>query len=135
MIKLFFWFYFLVLSLNCLGAQTEQSVNIELEGLIAKQVSTTKYTHLVLPVPQQLISDNATLQLSAGIEKVKVKFSILSNWPNSKQILTNTIDKASSANYIRLLLIKVEQQTLPSNMLTLYWRNNQKNQLAHESSL
>lgn len=132
MIKLIFrfgLFYFLVLSLNSFSAQTDSLINIELEPLIVKKISTMKLTRLLLPVPKNLISNDATLQLTAGIEKVNTKFSIVNAWPNTKQDVIKKIDKVSSANYIRLLLIEIDQQTLPSTSITLYWRNHQKNQL------
>ena len=71
MIKLIFrigLFYFFVLSLKSYGAQTDSLVNIELGSKIVKQISTMKLTRLLLPVPQQLISNDATLQLTAGME-------------------------------------------------------------------
>lgn len=140
MIKLIFrfsLFYFLVLSLKSFGAQTDSSVNIELEPLIATQISTMKLTRLLLPVPKQLMSSDATLQLSAGIEQVKAKFSIVNAWSKTKQdsIKKTDTETVSGASYIRLLLIEVEQQTLSSKGLTIYWRNHQKNQLTKAVSL
>lgn len=140
MIKLIFrfvLFYFLVLSLNSFGAQTDSDslVNIELESKIAKQIATMKLTRLLLPVPKQLISNDATLQLTIGGAKVKATFSIVNAWPKTKQVSLKKNDIVSSANYIRLLLIEIEQQTLASNNLTLYWHNHQKNQLINEAYL
>ena len=123
------------MSFGGFGAQTESMVNIELEPLIAKQISTTKYTHLLLPIPQQLISSDATLQLTAGSDKAKAKFSIVNVWPKIKPDSIKTANTVSRANHIRLLLIEVKQQNLPSKTLTLYWRNYQKNQLIHRTYL
>lgn len=140
MIKLIFrfvLFYFLVLSLNSFGAQTvsDSSVNIELEPQIVKKISTMKLTRLLLPVTKQLISNDATLQLTVGIEKVKAKFSIVNAWPKTKQDSIKKTDTVSGKNYIRLLLIEVEQQALPSKNVTLYWRNHQENRLTNGSEL
>ena len=138
MIKLIFRigiFYFLALSLKSYGVQTDSLVNIELESESVKQISTMKLTRLLLPIPQQLISNDATLRLTAGIKTVKAKFSIVNAWPKSKQDYIKKNDNVSSINYIRLLLIEVEQQPLSTKELTLYWHNNQENKLTNEAYL
>jgi hypothetical protein len=133
-IKLIFRFglyCFLVLSLKSYGAQTDLLVNIELEPQIVKKISTMKLTRLLLPVPQKLISNDATLQLIAGIEKIKAKFSIVNVWSTIQKDDIKKANKVRNAHYIRLLLIEVEQQDLPSKQITLYWRNHQKNRLTN----
>jgi len=122
-------FYFLTFSFYSFGTQTDSSISINIEPQLEKNISTLKLTRLLLPVPQQFISNDATLQLSAGIDQIKAKFSIVNIWPSIKQADTKKVDNVVNTNYIRLLLIDVEQQTLSSNNLTLYWHNNQANQI------
>jgi hypothetical protein len=132
MIKLVFQFgllCFSIFSIKSFAFQIDSSVNIELEPQVAAQISTMKLTRFLLPVPKQLMSSDATIHLSAGIEKVKAKFSIMNAWSKTKQDSIKITDTVSGANYIRLLLIEVEQQNHPFKGFTLHWRNHQKNQL------
>ena len=104
MIKLIFRigiFYFLALSLKSYGVQTDSLVNIELESETVKQISTMKLTRLLLPIPQQLISNDAKLQFTADIKIVKAKFSIVNAWPKSKQdYIKKTIKSAALIIYV-----------------------------------
>lgn len=127
--------FFSVFSFNSFGAQTGSLISIALEQHVIKQIATLKNTHLIIPVPHQLISDDASLQIFAGEDKINAEFSVVNVWPNLKNDLIEQKNKVSSAKYIRLLLIEVEQKTLLSTTITLRWLNHQNNKISNNTSL
>ena len=130
MIKLVLRFsllYFLTFSLNSFGAQRNSLVKIKLDSQLVEKISRLKLTRLILPVPQHLISNDASFLLTVDTDSVKAKFSIVNTWVNTKKNDIQNLDNKSGSKYIRLLLIEIEQQFLLSNDVTLYWHNHQKN--------
>lgn len=89
---------------------------------ITFQVSLTKdKTQLLLPVPNRLITVDATIQLTEMDTDITIKYEVFNSWP-----------ALAGKKYIRLLLLEVDQRPGDNVSLTLEWDNEKLKASDHD---
>jgi len=126
-------------SIQSFAVDDGSSIPLDFSLALKQQIATTDKIQVLLPVPNNIITIDANIQISInGKTPITAQFFVVNTWPKIPKGTKGNNDASKPSaitHYVRLLLIELDKQFVSLSALTLSWHNSKKAKLSKISNL